>query len=164
MPIFRFAANERRLVNLDNTDKLAKFLVLHSRPDAMAHVPSRSIGTGTDHAMNLEGTNSFLTGQHEMDDAEPCLEGHIRVFEHGADRHRKSIERLVMRSIGHFIVATARAADAIGPAFAREIGATGILIREQRLKLRDGHLFGDLGLLGAGHDGLPLTVGGYCHA
>jgi hypothetical protein len=173
VPIFSFPANER-LINLDNTDKLAKFLVLHSRSDAMTHVPSRPVGAGADHAVNLEGTNSFLAGQHEVDRAEPRLERHIRVFEHGADRDREPIaipgtistlpiERLVMRSVGHFIVATAWAAHTIRPTLADEIGATGFLIREQCLKLRDGHLLGDLGLLGAGHDGLPLSVGGYCH-
>src|SRR6266446_459505 len=167
MSILRLAADER-FVNLDNPHELAEILVLQASADAMAHVPSRPIRAGADHAMNLEGANPLLARQNKVDHAEPCLEGPIRVFERGPYRDREpiairsaisalQIERLVVRCVRHLFVSAASAANAIWPTLADEISATGFLIGEGRLKLRDGHL------LGAGH-GSPLSIGGYCHA
>src|SRR5258708_17858367 len=112
--ILRLAADER-FVNLDNPHELAEILVLQASADAMAHVPSRPIRAGADHAMNLEGANPLLAGQHEVDHAEPCLDGHIRVFENGPYRDRQPIairiaisalpiERLVVRCLRHLFV------------------------------------------------------------
>jgi hypothetical protein len=162
-------------VNLDNAHEFAKLAILQAGTDTMAHVPSRAVGTGADDAVNLEGRNAFFRGQHHMNDAEPRLERHIRVFEDGPDRDREPIairiavsalpvKSLVMRSVGYLLMTAARTMDTLGPALARQIGFAGIIVGKQRFKLRNGHLAGDFGLLRAGHDGLPLCVGGYCHA
>lgn len=36
-----------------------------------------------DHAMDLQGTDAFLAGEHHVDGAEPCTHGVLRVLRNG---------------------------------------------------------------------------------
>ena len=153
------------LVNLDDDHEFVEFLVLQSRADAVAHVPSRLVRAETHVAVDLPRADTLLAGQHEVDDLEPLPKIDIRIFEDGPDEvgepigapltairafplewHR--LERINARA------ATARAVDALGPAIADQIAVTGFLIRKHPLKLTDGHLDDLLGLL-TGHDTSP---------
>jgi hypothetical protein len=149
-------------VNLDNAHEFLKFRVLESGADAVAHVPSRLVGAEAHVAVDLPGADTLLAGRHEVDDAEPLPQIDIRIFEDRADEVRKPIGA-PLAAVGAFPAilhglegidarrATARAIGPIRPALGDQVTVAGILVREGRLKLSDGHLHDLLGLF-PGHD------------
>ena len=150
MPVLGFATDES-LVSLDNADKLLEIFLGQSGPDAVAHMPSRPVRAEAHHAMDLEGGNTLLAGQHEVDHAEPLAKRLIRVLKHGADKYRKAVGRAVStvhalpfpRLRGHLVNAlraAARALDALRPPMGDQIGAASVLVRERRFPLGNGHL------------------------
>jgi hypothetical protein len=150
------------LVNFNNPAKLLDGLIRESGPDAMCHVPSGLERAETHVAPNLAGTDALLAGQHQVDDAEPVAQRLIRVFKDRAGNVREAIAGLrsalvalpvprITLQLSGVLSAAARAADALRPAFADKIGATGVLIGKHRLELADGHLMNLLGLLCSGH-------------
>jgi len=159
MPVLGFAADES-FVNFHNAHELAEILIRESGPDAMAHMPRRAIGTETQHPINLKGTNPLLARQHQVNDAEPLTERLVRILEDRAGqvgeavigfRGRTFIAQPIPAHRAVFFdlrVAAARASNALGPAMADQIGATGVLIGESRLPLGDGHLVDLLLVLG----------------
>ena len=67
--------------------------------DAMAHVPSGSVGAEAHHPLDLEGANSLLAGQHEVDDAEPVAKRLIGVLEDRAGDMREAVVGLGRRAL-----------------------------------------------------------------
>src|SRR6266508_2952896 len=153
MAIFVLSADVS-FVNLDNTHELAEIRVGEASADTMAHIPSRPIRTETHHAMDLQSRNTFLAGQHKIDDFEPRLEPDVRVFENRSDQHREPIAALgnafgalpmegPSRDRVDVLVTTARANDALGPSASDQVLLTGVISRKQLFKLRDRHLRGE---------------------
>jgi hypothetical protein len=174
MPVPRFAADES-FIDFYDPHELAEIFFSEASANAMAHIPSRPIGTEAHHAMNLKGADPFLTRQHQVDDAEPLAQRFIGVLEDrptnmreavvGSRRRARVAEpipfhgsvRLDLR------VAAARAYHELGPAVLGEIKAACIFVRESRLPFRDRHLVDQLRLFGAGHLGAPSRQKGVCH-
>jgi hypothetical protein len=165
MPIVILAADPS-FVNLDNAHELQEFLVLQSRPNTVAHIPSSLKRAEAHVAVDLSRANTLLAGQHQVDDPEPLPQVNIRVFKNCADEVREPISP-ALPAIGTFpfpfhgferidaITATAGAMDALGPPIANQIGVAGVFVREHGLKLTDGHLHDLAGLFCSGHDGSP---------
>ena len=155
-------------VHLNNAAKLG-FRLHQSSADFVAHGMCRAVAAEAHDALNLEGTNTLLAGQHRMYDAVPVTQGLIGVLKDGASRMREAIAVLG----AHFAlpmmagskrvalaVATTRAFDAIRPTPRDQIGDAGRFIGKHRFKLGDGHLVDGLG---AARHGVSSFVGGYSH-
>jgi hypothetical protein len=167
-------ATDESFVNLDNAAKLVD--VLHEgNANLVAHAPRSFVGTEAHEAENLKGAHSFLTGEHEMNDAEPIAERLVRVLEDRPGDDREPIARRATRSaLGALPVpatrrqvidgriATARANDALGPSSGLQVSLAGIFVREHSLELSGGKLMDRLWLPGSSHKTLP-TMGGYSH-
>jgi hypothetical protein len=172
VPVFGEAADES-FINLDDANKLLELFVLQCSADAVAHIPSRLVGTETHIAVDLAGTDALLAGQHEVDDAEPLPQVHIRILEdRPSDVGKPIAARAAIRALPfpfHRLeridahTATARAMDAIRPAMGDKVGVTSILCGEGRFPLGDSHLMDLAGLFGSGHDGSPYRQVGVCH-
>jgi len=154
MPIF-IAAADIGFVNLDDPDQLAEIRVLQTGPDPMRHIEGCAVGADPHDALNLQRTDAFLGCQHHVDHAKPSPQTYIRVLEDRPDQNGKAItaslgtlRALPMeRSIGdgvNLVVGAARAGDALGPTARNKVRLASVVGREQSLKLRDGHLFGNL--------------------
>jgi hypothetical protein len=158
-------------VNLDDAHQLAKFLVREPGADAMAHEPSGSVGAEAHHAVDLEGANPFLAGEHQENDAEPLAQRLIRVLEDRAGDVREAVigprwgahvaEPIPRHRAMAFDldIAATRASDASRPAVPDEISAASILVRERRFPLGESHLTDLLGLFGASHGVNSLSTG-----
>jgi hypothetical protein len=168
VPVLGEAANES-FVNLDNANEFFEFLVRQCCANAMAHVPSRFVGTEAHVAMDLPCADALLAGQHKVDDAKPLSQVYIRVLENRSGNVREPIAaRAAIRAFPFEFhgseridprTAAAGTVDAIGPTMGHEIGVAGVLVREGRFPLGNGHLVDLAGLLGAGHDGSLSTRG-----
>lgn len=157
MPVL-ITATDVGFVNLDDADQFAELRVLEASADTMRHVEGCPVRTDAHDTLDLQGTNAFFGAQHHVDDAEPSLKTDIRVLEDRPDQNRKPItaslstagalpmEGAVSDGV-NLVIAAARAGDALGPTARDEIRLTSIVSREQRLELRDSHLFGKLGHL-----------------
>ena len=71
----------RSFVDFDDAHEFPEFFVGEPGPDAMAHIPSRPVGAEAEGALDLERADALLTGEHQVDDAEPIAERLIRVLE-----------------------------------------------------------------------------------
>src|SRR5438067_1374832 len=114
-----------------NTQEFLEAFFGQAGTDAVAHVPGRAVGTGADDAVNLQGGDPVLAGQHEVNDLEPLAERVIGVFENRADKHGEAIalrgavlalpmERL--RQLIDFVITAARAANTLRPTGLGQIG------------------------------------------
>lgn len=149
--VLRLAAH-KGFVRLNNAHELLELAVHESGADFVADTPSGAVGTKTHFPLNLEGRNTLLADHHAVDDAEPLAQALVRVLEDGADENGKAVVRSGSRAVvaqpvkRHRAVrldvgiAALRAAHAIGPALADKVAFAGVIIREHRLKLRNGHL------------------------
>jgi hypothetical protein len=100
--------------------------------------------------LDLEGADTLLAGQHEVNDAKPFPERLVRVLKDRPGDMREAIgghwsafvalpvERLAGQR--ERISAAARAFDAIGPAPCDQVSLASVFVRERRLELGDGHL------------------------
>jgi hypothetical protein len=137
----RGEATDESLIYFNNAHKLVELLVSQSSADAVAHVPSGAVRAKTHHAVDFEGGNSFLAGQHEADDAEPLAQGLVGVFKNGACNVQKAVAALAAiralpfplhrRQIIDARRATTRAMHAIWPTMGDRIGRACILGRER---------------------------------
>ena len=164
MLVVPLAAKET-FVNFNDPAKLG-FRLNERGADFMAHGMRRAVAAEAHDALNLEGANSLLAGQHQMGNAEPVAERLIRVLKDGASNVRKAIAvnlaSLALPVIArcqrvNLLIATARAANAIRPAPRDQVAAAIFLIGKRRFELSDGHL---MDWLGAAH-GVSSFVGGY---
>jgi hypothetical protein len=157
MPVL-VASADVSFVNLNNSHQLAELWVLETGADAVRHVERGAIGANAHDTLDLQRTDAFFGGQHHMNDAKPSPETDVRVFEDRSDQDRKAItasgralralpmEGPVSDGIDLF-VATAGAGSALGPSPRDQIRLAGVVSLEQRLELRNGHLFGEFGHL-----------------
>jgi hypothetical protein len=152
-----FLAADIRLVNFHDSHQLPELRIAHPGAQAMAHIPSRPIRTGTDHPMNLHRADSLLARQHQVQNLEPYQQ---RIFAFLEDRSRLEREAircaivlaaLLALPMRHpdlarvdVIVLAARASDAVRPAARVQIFAAGILVRKHGLELADSDLSDDL--------------------
>jgi hypothetical protein len=168
MSVLGFAADER-FVNFNNAAKLG-LRFDQSGADFVAHGMRRAVRAEAHDALDLEGANSLLAGQHQMDDAKPFAKRLVRVLKNGARDVREAIAihlarfALPMKAGRQRVdlgIAATRAVNAVRPASRHEIGAARLLVNKRRFELSDGHLMDWLGALG-GH-GVSSSVGGYSH-
>jgi hypothetical protein len=162
--VFGEAADES-FVNLDDADELLELLVLERRTNAMAYIPSGFVGAEAHVAVDLPRAHTLLARQHQVDDAKPLPQIDIRVLKDRSGYVGEPIAAWAAIGTLPFPfhgfewinprTATARAVDAIRPAVGHEVGVAGVLRREGRFPLGDGHLVDLAGLLCAGHDGSP---------
>ena len=124
----------------------------------MTHIPTGTIVRGgifaEDDAMNLQRADTFLAGEHHVNDAEPVAKRLVGVFEDGSDEMREAI-RPALPAVRAFPLPfhrfegicldtpAARADDTLGPAVSDEVRATGIFMRERPFELGDCHLMND---------------------
>lgn len=140
-------------INFDNANKLAKFMIGETGADAMTHIEGGRIGAKPHHAMDLQRRHSLLAGQHQIDDLEPNPHRDIGVFEDRSDQDRKAIS---LRRTGwtfpfeghrlqgiNAITSAMWTMDTIWPATSNKVRFASIIRREQSIKLRDSHLFGE---------------------
>ena len=172
MPVLCLASDEG-LVNLDDPHKLPELFSAETCSDAVAHIPSGSVGAEAHHAMDLKRADALFASEHEVNDAEPMAKRLVGILKNrsgyvgeavAGPRGRAGIAEPIPshRAVClDFCVAAARTGDPAGPATPDQIGATGILIRKGRFPLADGHLLNLLGLLGAGHGGFPFDRSHY---
>jgi hypothetical protein len=157
MTIGIFAA-DIGLIDLDNAAELG-FWLDESRADFVAHGMRGAIASKAHDALDLQGTDALLAGQHQMDDAKPLPQRLICVLEDGAGNVREAIGSHGSAFIAlpverpssqrKRISAAARACDAIRPATGNEICLAGILTREGHFELGEGHLMDWLGAAAA---------------
>ncbi len=143
-------------IDLDNAHELAEFGISKAGANTVRHIERGFIGAETHHAMDLERGNTFLAGQHQIDDLEPNVHGLIRVLKDRADQHGEPIAALVafvtlpVKRSGlyhiHVIVVAARAANASRPAPSGQIRLAGIISRKQLFELRNRHLASEFDL------------------
>jgi len=163
VPVVGLAADEG-FIDFDHATKLVKILFDQRGANAMAHIPSGLVRAETDVAMDLASAHSLPAGQQQMYDAIPNPQIDVGILKNGSGDVRKAvaagaaIRTLPFELHGLEFVrpvrATARANDAVWPAPGDEVGVAGILIREGRLELGDGHLVDGFGSF-SGHFGSP---------
>jgi hypothetical protein len=163
-------------VNLYNA---AKLLLWRNQggADFMAHGMGRLVATKAHHALDLEGTHSFLTGEHQMGDPVPVAEGLFGVFENSPAEAREPItlrctrpalpvKWLVAGGVVQIDVPATRTGDALRPAASDQVAKACLVVPdwETGLKLDRCHLRNWLRTFC--HGGCPrnLSVGAYCHA
>ena len=114
----------------------------------MTHIEGCTVGARTDHPMDLQGANTLLAGQHQVENLKPDQKGIVRVLENRAadDAETIVLARLTepvkgprVQLVGSRVAAT-RAAHATGPAPIHQVALTGALIWEKSVKLGKRHL------------------------
>src|SRR5581483_1402406 len=88
--VLRLAADER-LIDFHNTHELLKLGVHHGAADFVAHAQGRLVGAETHIPLNLQCANTFLAGQHQVNDAEPFAQALIGVLEDGSHKHGEAV-------------------------------------------------------------------------
>src|SRR5574337_888837 len=143
---------DKGFVNLNIADQFAESLFSQASAYPMAHTPGGAIGTHSDHAIHLEGTNALLADQHPVHDREPRFERVIRGLQDRRRQDRKTVTRAWSRAaialpvprasnkLRHLVVVTTRAANTMGPAVRHQVRFACVLIRKPRLKFPNGHL------------------------
>jgi hypothetical protein len=167
MPVCVFAANPR-FVNFDNAAQL-HFRFNECGADFMAHGMCGPVRAEAHHALDLQGANPLLAGQHQMSDAEPLAERLVRVLKDGPGDVGEAVAffgaGIALPLEGHradrenFDVAATRAGNAVRPAPRDQIDAAGIFIGKGRFKLSDCHLMN--WLRSAGHLASPISGNEY---
>jgi len=125
------AAAKKRLIDFDDTHKLAEIRVLHRGAQPMAHVPGRLVRSGTDLPLNLEGAYALLGIEYLPENLKPNSQRIFGVLEDSSHGYRKSIgriatnfadpiERLPVESADLFIPASRATNDTIRPAVIHE--------------------------------------------
>lgn len=148
MPVLGLAADES-FIDLDLAKQLSLGAILHRNTDAMAHIPSRFIGAGAKHPMDLKGAHAFLGMVHEESDLEPLDKRIFGILEDRSSDDREPIAALVaslaepMERAGFDLpdlqVAAARTMDAIRPTTLGEVSLAIGFGFELREKLSEFH-------------------------
>ena len=139
------------LIDFHKTHQLCEFFVNEGRANLVAHVQSGLVGTEAHVTLYLQGADALLAGEHQMDDAKPLAQRFICVLEDRPSDHGEAVGRAFAAvhalplewhrlELVDLHGAAAGAADATRPAVRGEVGFAGVVIREHRLKLADGHL------------------------
>jgi hypothetical protein len=135
-------------VNLNHPGQLLEFVVLHRAADAVAHIPSRPIGTAADGAVDLESADSLLRLAHQVDHLKPRFQGVIGVLEDRSDERGEPIP--VFRALlalpcpragqlVNFRASAARAFDPVGPPEFDEVRPALVFRGEAVVQFRQRH-------------------------
>ena len=130
---------------LHDAHQFAEARIRQCGPDAHAHVMGGFVGAEAHHPVNLQGADTLLAGQDQVDDLEPCVQTDVGVLKHRAGDDREAVTASLgalsalpsERTVGDrrdLRVAAARALDAIGPAAIPEICPASVVIGEQRVE------------------------------
>ena len=142
-------------IDFDDAHELAEIRTGETGTNAMTHIVRSGVGAETHHPVDLQRSNAILAGEHQIDDLKPCLKRYVCVFKDRSDQDGEPIGRALAAFHafpfeGHCLefedplaVAT-RATHAIRPTPRNEVGPARIIVGKQFIKLRDGHLFGEL--------------------
>jgi hypothetical protein len=128
-------ATDVGLVNFYFTKEAHGSPILHRSANAVAHIPSRSVLTATDLAVNLKRRHAFLALSHKIDDLEPSPKRVVGILENGMSDDREPIavlsaaigvlarpmKRSGLQGVYFFALAATRAFNAIGPAESHKI-------------------------------------------
>lgn len=141
-----------RFIHFHFAHQLRKALILHRRPDAMAHIPCCPVVPGANRAVDLQGTDALLAGGHQVDDLKPCPKRKVGVLEHGLGDDGEAVavptsaglalaepmERTSIQRID--LIRLAPWADhTVGPPLLKQVGLTGFFRREVGCQLGQGH-------------------------
>ena len=164
-------------VYLDVADHLAEFDVTERNANLAAHEMRGIVGTEAHHAVDLQGADAFLAGQHHVHDAEPIAQRLVGVLKDRADQYGEAIAYAIRRALVaipvirpamfmHLVKAATRAEYyAIRPAVSGKVFLAGIFIREKLFELRYRHLVNLQVFLGFGFHGLtPINMESLNHA
>ena len=136
-------------VHFDDTHELLKIRIMHRGAQAVAHEPCCSIRAGADHSMNLQCADTFLAGQHQVQDFEPDEKLIVGILENGSNVQREAIGKRTAfvalprpRALGlvKLLIAATRASRTSGPAALHEIALAGIFVGKKPIKVGNGHL------------------------
>ena len=156
-------------IELDNTAQLVD-IFSQGDPDLAAHFPSGFVGTKAHEPHDLQWADTFVAGQHKMNESDDLIPVPQRLFcvlKDSAGKVREAITGLwsafvTLPSPGASLElvrafsATTRATNAIGPTPCHKVSAASIFVRKHRLELGGGELINRLWLL-AGHD-VPISA------
>lgn len=103
--------------------------------------------------MDLQRTDAFLRGQHEMQHMKPSTQRQLGFLEDGSGLEREAIRRAIVfaallalpvprarRALVNMIVLAAWALGASGPAAQQQVGPARLFVGEQMIELRERHL------------------------
>jgi hypothetical protein len=164
MPVLRQAADKSFI---DFNDPAELINVFHKGyANLVAHFPRGFVGPEAHIAIYLQSAHALLTGEYEVDDAEPLATRFVGVLENCAGYvgktiagHRRAFVALPapwpVRKLMWIFGPAARAPNAIRPSTGHEISAACLFMREHLFKFRDAHLM-DWFRLFMGHDILPF--------
>ena len=160
VPILRLAADEG-FVNFHNAHQLIEIFVRHAATDAMAHAPRGLVRAETEQAEYLQGADSLLACQHQVDNLKPLAQRLVRILEDRPDRHAKAVAGRIGAGVADPIelagavfydinAATARAAHASRPALRDKVAFARIVVRKRLLELANRELM-DAGMFDLCH-------------
>ena len=142
------------LIHFHYAHELAEFLIGEAGSDAVAHVERGLIGAETHDAIDLQGGDALLAGEHHVDDAEPLPKWLVRVLK---DRPCDMGELIAVRIAAVALPferpasdgvigarSAAWASNALRPAMSHQIGAASLLVGKSRFPLGDRHLVDSL--------------------
>src|SRR5271165_2071644 len=78
-------------VHLYDANQLAELGISQATANAHAEVVCGAVGAEAQHALDLQGRDAFLAGQHHMDDTEPAAQPDVAVGEDGIHRDGEAI-------------------------------------------------------------------------
>ena len=125
-------------VNLDDSHKFAELGIGQTGADAMAHIVRGRVGTEPHCAMDLQSRDTFLRGQHHVNDLEPSTHPDVRILENRSDQNGKTIaaslgafaalpmKRFVGDGVNVGVIA-ARAMRTCGPAARDQVRLAGVI-------------------------------------
>jgi hypothetical protein len=159
MPVGIFAAHVG-FVDFDDAHQLPELRIVHRSSQAMAHIESGLVRTGTDHPMDLQGADSFLASDHQEQHPEPSSERIFGVLKNSSSDEREAISVAVpafgvcafpLPRLSDFVnllaLAASRTFHRIRPAARVQIFAASFLIGKHPLELRPRHLQRELRLM-----------------
>lgn len=140
-------------VHFNNAHQFTKVRVFHSGSQAHAHVPSRAVGAGAKHPMNLKRADAFLAGQHQMQGFKPRAQRHLSFLEDRFSLERKAVGRAIIlaafftlpvprtrRALVDLGIVASRTVRTVRPAAQEQVGPARLLVRKQPVELSKRHL------------------------
>jgi len=126
--VFLFAT-KKGLINFNDAHKLFEIRVFHPGPEPMTHIECTLVGSGTDHPMDLKGTDSLLRREHQVEHIKPCAKWHLSFFKNRPGLEREAVGRTIVLAaffalpmprlrgtLVHVIILASRTERASGPA------------------------------------------------
>src|SRR5215468_708243 len=151
VPEFKFSDVQRQIFAADlvedNAHQLTEFRISETGTNAVAHIVRGCVAAKTHHAVNLESGDTFLAGQHQIDDLEPLPHWLVGVFEDRANQDGEPIAALIaalalpVERAGLQLIdlraAATRAMNAVRPTTIGQILLASVVSRKQFFELSD---------------------------